>query len=230
MTLKEILNNVLMQSGFLEKGGFTGSADPDDRQMMAIANRTAYEIMNYYKWPELRNSSRIDINSGQERYTLPPDFQDLVPGSAWEDNGERQVEWPVPDDRWFMYKFSTWSDGGTLRVRKYGNEIEIHDPVTGDGFDYEYVSKWVVETEEGARKEFFTEDADTWILDDMLLILGIQAHWQQAKRMPSYTEHFGNYNRKMSEAIGRANGGSTIGGRRGIPYRGPYYPLYRPTG
>jgi hypothetical protein len=231
MDLKTILNNVLGQSGFLQKGGFSTSADPDDIQMVAIANRTAYEIMNYFLWSNLRTQAQINMQSGQSRYQLPPDYQDFVPDSAWETEGERQVEWPVPDGRWFLYKFTSYSDGGTYRVKKYGNEIEIHDANTDEAFNYEYISKWVVVDEQGARKELFTADSDTFLLDDQLLILGIQAHWQQAKLMPSYTEHFGNYQRKMHEAIGRDSSGSKIGGVCGygnwIKSRSPYYPLYR---
>ena len=141
MILKDMLNQVLLQSGFLERGGFTGSSDVDDKQMVAIANRAAIEIMNFWTWPELRTSFNIPLNTGQNRYTLPADYQDLVPNSAWETNGERIVDFPVPDNLWFMYKFTDWSDGGTLRVRKYGNEIEVHDPTSGEAFDIEYISK-----------------------------------------------------------------------------------------
>ena len=50
MTLVDILNSVLEQSGFLSRNSYAGSSDPDDKQMVAIANRAAYEIMNFYKW------------------------------------------------------------------------------------------------------------------------------------------------------------------------------------
>ena len=229
MDLKTILNNVLTQSSFLEKGGFTTSSDPDDKQMVAMANRAAYEIMNYWTWPELRSTGHIDLNSNQHRYVLPGDFQDLVADSAWQGDGERRVEWPVPNGRWFMYKFSSWSDGGTMRIRRYGNEIEVHDPTSGESFDYEYISKWPVISAGGERKELFTEDTDEFLLDDQVLILGIQAHWQQAKLMPSYQEHFGNYMRKMQEAMARANGSTTIGGIRPRGRFSPYYPLWRPS-
>jgi len=230
MQLREMLNQVLMQSGFIERGSFVSSADPDDKQMVAIANRTAIEIMNYWKWPELRNTGSITLADGQTRYQLPADFQALVPDSAWEMDGERVVEWPVPDRRWFMYKFTDWSDGGTLRVRMYGNEIEVHDANTGESFDFEYISKFPITAENSERKERFTADTDSWLLDDQTLILGIQAHWQQAKLMPSYMEHFANYNRKMAESIGRSNASRTIGGASstGIGRREPYYPLWRP--
>ena len=231
MDLKDILNNVLEQSGFLSRNSYTGSADPDDKQMVAMANRAAYEIMNYWTWPELRTTGHIAISdSTQIRYVLPSDFQALVPDSAWETDGERRVEWPVPDGRWFMYKFTNWSDGGTIRMRKYGNELEIHDPDSTTGFQFEYVSKWSIVSSAGERKEFFTEDTDEFLLDDQVLILGIQAHWMQTKMMPQYKEHFANYRSKLNEAIARSFGTKTIGGVGGIGGRGaPYYPLYRPS-
>jgi hypothetical protein len=232
MNLKAMLNNVLSQSGFLEKGSFTSSADPDDKQMVAIANRASYEIFNYYDWGALRNTWEVNMIPGQLRYTLPADFQSLVPDSAWELDGNRQVEFPVPDRRWFMYKFTSWSDGGTLRVRMYGDsEIEVHDPDSADAFRFEYISKYPVRSAAGEGKEFFNDDQDTWVLDDQLLILAVQAHWMQTKLMPQYQEHMMNYFKKMNEAIGRSNGARTIGGcgGKGFNRGAPYYPLYRPT-
>jgi len=229
MNLKDILNNTLAQSGFLERGSFTTASDPDSLQMVAIANRAAYEIRDYFKWTELRKQAEINIQPGQSRYQLPADFQDLVPNSAWEGDGERQVEWPVPDGRWFMYKFTSYSAGGTYRIRKYGDEIEvISDAEDSTAFSYEYISKWVVQDAQGARKESFTADDDEFILDDQVLVLGIQAHWAQTKLMPQYQEWYANYNRKMQEAIGRSSSGKTIGGfQRGIGRRSPYYPTWQ---
>ncbi len=232
MTLIEILNNVLEQSGFLSRNSYTGSSDPDDKQMVAIANRAAYEIINFYKWGELRNTYTINVTPPQERYLLPNDFQEVVPDSAWEEDGSKPVEFPVPDRRWYMYKFTTWSNGGLIRMRKYGNELEISKPEFAESFEFEYISKWYIEAEGGERKEFFTEDTDSFLLDDQLLILAVQAHWMQTKLMPQYQEHFQNYRAKMNEAIGRSAGARTIGGNNGIgkSYEGsPYYPLYRPS-
>jgi hypothetical protein len=231
MNIKDILNNVLAQSGFLEKDSYLGSTDPDDRQMIAIGNRVVSEIQNFWSWAELRADFLIDIIEGQTRYVLPNDFLAMIPNSCWELDGNRQCEYPVPDRRWFVYKFTNWSDGGTLRIRKYGNELEVHDPDSTDGFQFEYISKYSIVSAGGERKEFFTVDTDEYLLDDQLLVLGIQAHWMQTKLMPQYTEHFANYRAKMNEAIGRSFGAKTIGGLgRGMVGRGaPYYPLYRPS-
>jgi len=231
MVLKDILNNVLEQSGFLSRNSYTGSVDPDDKQMVAIANRVAYELLNYYKWGEIRADFTVNIQEGQTAYLLPVDYQEMIPDSAWELDGNRPVEFPVPDRRWFVYKFTNWSDGGRIRMRRYGNELQIQDPVAGEGFQFEYISKWAIKAEDGTRKEFFTEDSDSWDLDDQLLILGVQAHWMQTKLMPQYKEHFANYRSKTGEAIGRSAGSSTIGGLNNgdVGNDAPYYPLYRPA-
>ena len=234
MTLSEILNEVLSQSGFLIKGTFTNSPDPDDRQMVSIANRVLYEIVNWYDWSVLRKTHTVNIVVDQDsnRFRLPNDFQSFVPDSAWEEDGSRKVEYPVPNGRWFMYKFTPFSDGGTIRVRQYGNELEIHDPVEGESFKLEYISNAPVVSSEQIPKVKFDDDNDEFLIDDQVLILGIQAHWMQTKMMPQFQQHFQNYMNKMAEAVGRDSGGSTIGGVGGgyewSRRRYPYTPLYLP--
>ena len=229
MELLQILNNVLTQSGFLEKASFSNNADPDDKQMMSIANRVVYEIFNFYDWSAMRQPYTFTMVTGQTQYQLPADYQSIVPDSAWETDGSRKVDLPVPNGRWYLYKFSAFSDGGTLRARFYADKIEIYDAEGGEEFSIEYITKFAVKQSNGDLVEFFTNDLDTWILDDQLLILGIQAHWQQAKLMPSAPEHFSNYYKKMAEAIGRDAGGQTIGGVGGLyGNRSPYTKLYLP--
>ena len=261
MTLLEILNNVLMQSSFLKKDSFAGNSDPDDQQMVAIANRVVYEIMNFYPWGDLRNATTLEMVEGLSRYDVPEDYQMIVPDSAWETDGSRKVDVPTSDKMWYQYKFSSLTSGGTIRARFYGDRIEIIEPFNSGSFSYEYISKYPIRSKldvgipeeeiaqwsippasppastgsywdqdywgiTGVAKEFFTEDTDTWLLDDQLLILGIQAHWQQAKQMPSYIEHQQNYRNKMAEAIGRSNAAQTLGGAQSMGSRAPYTKLW----
>ena len=232
MILKDVLNNVLLQSGFLEKASFTSNPDTEDKQMLAIANRAALEIRDFYPWGELRKVYTITPVAGTFQYPMPDDFLSLIPDSAWEVDGSRRVELPVPDGRWYMYKFSAFSDGGIVRAKMYGKTMEIaktDDLAGSDPFSIEYMSNAAIQDQNTIPKERFTNDNDEWLLDDQLLILGVQAHWQQTKLMPQYQENFANYRNKTAEAIGRAAGARTIGGhgiRKGMR-DSPYYPLYR---
>lgn len=231
MNLIDMLNEVLSQSTFLKRQSFANSSDPDDIQMVSIANRVAYEIKHMYNWMELRNTFTLNLATGVDEYDLPDDFDGYVPNSGWEADGSRPIDLPVPDGRWYQYKFSTLSAAGILRCRIYGDKIVVDEDHDTTPVEMEYVSKWVIRSNTDQPKEYFTNDSDTFILDDQLFILGVQGHWAQAKGLPQYAEWMANYQRKTNEAIGRTVGAQRIGGidlgRKRYGRRSPYYPLWR---
>jgi len=227
MTLLEMLNAVMSESSFLTRTSWASSNDPDAKQVVAIANRVAYEMYNWVPWPEMRETATVTLTTATS-YALPSDHQSIIPDSAWETDGSRKVDLPVPDGEWFMYKFSSLTTAGTIRAKIVGSNLEVIDPVEGQEFSYRYISKYPVLSSALVRKEKFTNDTDTFVLDDMVFILGVQAHWQQAKRMPNYLEFMQNYMSKMAEAYGRSMGAQKIGCRgTTVARRAPYYPLYR---
>lgn len=233
MTLREMLSEVLGQSGFIQKNAYAGSVDVDDIQMVSIANRVAQEIRDYYPWEELRKEHVLNLTTST-LYNLPSDFKQYIPNSGWQDEGSRQIELPTPDGRWYMYKNSAFSDGGTYRCRLRGNakQIEVYEPDAGQSIVFYYVSDAPVERNDGSLGDRFVNDLDKWILDDQTLILGIQAHWAQTKLLPQYQEWMANFRAKLNESIGRSAGGRTIGGftrRNWQDCRSPYYPLWRGT-
>ena len=63
LNLKQILNSVLGESGFLEKTAFAGSSDSDDKQMVAIANRMATSVLEFYNWSTLINDFSLTITT-----------------------------------------------------------------------------------------------------------------------------------------------------------------------
>lgn len=266
MTLAEILNDVLAQSGFLEKSSFTGTSDPDDRQMVAIANRTQTEIRDYYPWSFLRatfsvfpppgsdnpdgDEDSVPTGSTQTSFPLPADFRSFIPDSVWEIDGSRMLEWPVPTGRWYLYKFSDYSSGGIGRIRQYGNTIQVQTPGSWQPFEFEYISKYAIRSggtggaqgdfddaeiqadfvSAGQPVEYFQNDNDTTVIDDRLLMLGIQANWAEVKMFPQAGLWKNNYMQKMNEAIGRDTGGRVISTGPGPGRRNdPYYPLWRPA-
>ena len=245
MNLKEILNNVLAESSFLEKPSFASSADVDDKQMVAIASRMAYKIFNFYNWSAMRKTWVLEMTEDPDAnndgtpddpvpntvYDLPSDWQTLVPDSVWETDGSRRVELPVPENRWFLYKHTVFSDGGTMRARLYGKTIEIHDPEPGESMTMEYITNTPITASDGTPKQRFTADDDEFILDPEMLITGVQWKWAHAKMMPQVAEWRQDHMTAVNGAIGRDAGGRTIGGQSAnsdwMRNRGPYYPLYQ---
>lgn len=230
MNLKQILNRVLSESTFLEKPAFTSSNDPDDKQMVAIANAVAYHMFNWCHWGVLKATHTVTMTE-DKLYPLPDGFQSMIPDSAWETDGSRRVEVPTAEGRWYMYKYSTYSDGGTLRARLQGPNIELYDTQPGESFAFEYITKYPITDAGGTPKEYFTLDDDIFLLDPEVLIKGIKAQWAEGKMMPQAEKWELRYLSDLNAAKGRDTGGRTIGGHASdnayIESRQPYYPLYR---
>jgi hypothetical protein len=228
LTLKEILNQVLSQSAHITKSNFVSSNDVDDQQMVAVANRVVDEILNWYSWGELRKTFTVTAQPNQTRYLLPSDFNALVSDSMRDKDGTRKVEVNVPDKRWFQYKFGTLNSGPTHRVRFYGDEIEFADITPGEEIIMEYWSNQIVRDDTGSTKDRFDSDSDTFILNDQMLILGIQAAWAETKMLPQAGKWEANYYRRMAHEVARTTQGETIGGSQNRFNIGnaPYTPTY----
>ena len=227
MNLKQMLNAVLSRSVFLQKDSFANSVDPDDVQMMAIANMVIEEYRDFYPWSVMAQTFNIVLTSDTV-YDLPADYGSLVPDSAWETDGSRKVDLPVPRNRWFMYKYSSLTDAGTVRARLYGDTIEINEPGIASEISMEYMTKYVVRDSDGNPKEYFSADSDTIILNDNTMIKGIQGYWAEAKMMPQAQKWLNDFLKEMTKEIGIDNSGQTIGGLgQGMERRSPYYPLWR---
>jgi hypothetical protein len=227
-TIVDIINNVLEQSGFLRRPQIFNSADPDDRQMAAIANRTNIEIAQFYKWSAIRKVFEIILVENQNTYALPTDLNWVVPDSSWEEDGSRKVDDYVSDAVWYQFKFSSLTTGGTIRARIYGDTIEVIDPFAGGKIIMEYMTDQAVEDslQSGLLKEEFTKDTDYFLLGDQLLTLGIQAHWALTKLLPQADAWGQNYMKKMNEAVGRDGTRNTIGGSPQQTRRAPYTKLW----
>ena len=223
-----MVNNVLTQSGFLEIDTLTGSTDPDEKQLLGIANRVVREIRDYYPWPALRKTVTIGLTPEQKLYDLPAGFRRLIADSVWELDGTRAVEWPTPNGRWYRYKFSTDTAGPTVRIRQLGNQIEVEGNSSEQEIALEFLSGQAVLGPTGLEKSLFDDDTDTFLLSDRILELGIQAHWAETKMLPQAQRWMANYMQARTQAIAQEEGARTIGGRMNRGSRGaPHYPLWR---
>ena len=230
MTVLEIINEALAESGFNPVSSVYRSPDVDARQLAAIMNRARSEIRDFYIWPTLRSEFTLTLVEGNSVYSLPNDFWAFVPESCWSPNGSQQIEWPTPVNEWFMYKNSTLTAGPKTKVRLVGNRrLQVAETPSVSELRFDYISCDTVLGAEGDSKKRFDHDSDTYLLNDRVLQLGFQAHWATTKGLPQAGVWTANYFNKMNAEIGRVTGARVIGSVSQAPRRGaPYYPLFRP--
>lgn len=185
MNLKEILNEVLSQSAFLQRDNFASSTDPDAIQMVSFANRAAGEIREFFPWNFLRKSAQITLIDGQLSYDLPSDFDAYVTESMWKAYGARNVVIPTPERQWSFIKAGNPGNAISYYAKLIGGKLEFTAVTGGDIINFDYISNAVVRDAAGELKERFTADTDEYIMNADTLILGTKAFWKLEKEMPS---------------------------------------------
>jgi len=115
-------------------------------------------------------------------YDLPSDWLSEIPQTEWD----RTNRWPLlgpqsPQD-WQSFKSGIVYAGPRQRFRIQENQILINPPPpNGLLFSLEYISNgWVINSV-NQRLPRFTNDTDTAIFPDSLLITGLKAQFKAAK-------------------------------------------------
>lgn len=118
----------------------------------------------------------------QVAYDLPSDWLSEIPQTEWD----RTNRWPLlgpqsPQD-WQSFKSGIVYAGPRKRFRIQENQILINPPPpNGLLFSLEYISNgWVINSV-NQRLPRFTNDTDTAIFPDSLLITGLKAQFKAAK-------------------------------------------------
>ena len=118
----------------------------------------------------------------QVAYDLPSDWLSEIPQTEWD----RTNRWPLlgpqsPQD-WQSFKSGIVYAGPRQRFRIQENQILINPPPpNGLLFSLEYISNgWVINSV-NQRLPRFTNDTDTAIFPDSLLVTGLKAQWKAAK-------------------------------------------------
>lgn len=118
----------------------------------------------------------------QVAYDLPSDWLSEIPQTEWD----RTNRWPLlgpqsPQD-WQSFKSGIVHAGPRQRFRIQENQILINPPPpNGLLFSLEYISNgWVINSV-NQRLPRFTNDTDTAIFPDSLLITGLKAQFKASK-------------------------------------------------
>lgn len=149
-------------------------------------------------------SSNVSLAFGQESYSLPSDFDYMIPETAWDRGYRWQLLGPLQPAEWQVLKSGLSPTGPRRRFRFFGGSLYL-DPIPFDSntLVYEYYSTSFVLQASGAKTNTFALDNDTYLLPDDLLILGLMWRWRRAKGL-DYTQEQETYQRRYDAEIGRA--------------------------
>jgi hypothetical protein len=223
-SLKELLNDVLGQSAFLQRDSFASNTDPDSIQMVNFANRAADEYREFFPWNRLRVSTSVTLQDGVLEYDLPADFDYYMTETMWKSDGARFVVIPVSDRYWSFIKAGNPGTRINYYAKLIGGKLAFTSVTAGDVINYDYMSNSAITDSGGTPKPRFTEDTDLFLLSDSTLVTGIKAFWKIEKEMPTGALDMQEFKKSMKRDIAADTPAKVIRNRddaRWTPYAPP---------
>lgn len=134
------------------------------------------------------------------RYSLPSDYEALVPRTMWDKSKHWEMLGPEDAQQWEWLLSGYISTGPRIRWRLLGAYFQIWPGMsTSEYLGFEYRSKGWANAADGTVKNSFTVDTDTCIYPDRLMVNATKLKYFEAKGFDT-TAMMRNYLTEMEAA------------------------------
>ena len=161
--------------------------------------------------PATGTFSNTEFSFGQANYPMPADYERTVNKTMYNKTNRWSVIGPKTAQEWQWLKASYITTGPRMRYRIMGDEFVIWPASYADnivlGFEYQSNS-WVV-APDGSFKTKATNDQDTFLFPDRLLVLGTKLKYFEIKGFDT-TTLFSDYQRELSKFKAQDAGADTL--------------------
>lgn len=203
MTLLTICQDAANEIGVPSPSAVIGSTDTTAIQLLAAANREGKNLVTGYDWEVLvkeENHTAIANESQGKLSAIATDFERFSNNTMWNRTSDRKFYGPLNNTEWQTLKGSVQS-GITNYFRIRGGKLLMNPvPTVGDAIYFEYISEWWVDTtgDGDADATRYAADANTTILDENLITLGVIWRFLKQKGLP-YDNQLQEYQIKLFE-------------------------------
>jgi hypothetical protein len=203
MTLLTICQDAANEIGVPSPNAVIGSTDTTAIQLLAAANREGKNLVTGYDWEVLvkeENHTAIANESQGRLSAIATDFERFSNNTMWNRTSDRKFYGPLNNTEWQTLKGSVQS-GITNYFRIRGGKLLMNPvPTVGDAIYFEYISEWWVDTTGNgdANANRYAADANTTILDENLITLGVIWRFLKQKGLP-YDNQLQEYQIKLFE-------------------------------
>lgn len=187
MTLKEILDSVLLESGIGTETVYAGADTDAVKRLVNLANRSVTYLNRYRHWQALRKTYVFSMTTDDE-YPLPSDFLALIPDTGYAQGSVEQIDFDTDSGLWAYLKAGAGSSEELYHMRILGNTIKVFNPQSGEQVRFEYVCNTPVRAADGTLKQRFTADTDEPLLDDELVLQETLWRYQRLLGLPTWQD------------------------------------------
>jgi hypothetical protein len=216
MSLLSVVRDVCAAVGVLMPNAVLSNiaANRTMQEMLALANEMAQRIaFDTRDWTRLKSYAVYAGNGVDTSFPLPSDYKRmLLTGNVWLGETSTGVvagasQAPlrfIPDtDEWMHRRASETVAGGPGEWTLLGGNIVISPPIADGAVAwFPFLQKNCIALDSGGYSDAFQQDADTFLLDERLLKLGMIWQWKSNKGN-AYAEDMGTYQDALNSIAGR---------------------------
>lgn len=158
------------------------------------------------------SGTAADITFCQTKYAMPSGYDRFVDNTQWDKTQHWQMLGPETQQQVQWLKSGFISTGPRVRYYLLGDKFQIWPPLsTNEYLGFDYVSNfWVTATGGTApTKNGFTEDTDTCIFNDRLMVLALKKKWMEIKGFDT-TAVYRDYRAQLDIAKANDAGSPTL--------------------
>lgn len=172
-----VITNIPDVTGITTQFGVNGPGTTPFAQITSVGVNSVTLNM-----PMTETQTGASFQFSQVNYNLPSDWLKQIPQTEWDRTNRWPLIGPESAQSWQSFKSGIVYAGPRQRFRIYENTIAINPPPPNAlMFAFEYISNgWVINSV-GQRLTQYSDDTDTSIFHDSLLITGLKSQWKQAK-------------------------------------------------
>jgi len=143
-------------------------------------------------------------------YDMPFDFESITDRTQWQKTQHWEMLGPEDAQQWQWLKSGYIATGPRVRWRILGGKFQIWPMLnTQQYLGFEYRSNAWANSVNGEPKQSFTQDSDTTVLDNRVLVIYTKLKYFQIKNFDT-TALSQDYQRYLSVAKAADKGGATL--------------------
>lgn len=180
MTVQAALQRAALRLVGYKPTAFFGATQSLEIELCDLVNEVADDIWQYNEW---QAGKRVATLTGLDVQDLPTDYDRMLQSSVIQDADTWLWGYAPYND---INQFLSDRDNGGMSTPGgwilYGDQLHFA-PAPNTNARFPYMTKnWAV-AENGAPKDEFTNDNDTYLLNERLLTLGLVWRWRENKKL-----------------------------------------------
>lgn len=226
-TVETILDTVLLELGFGTQSAYAAAATDAGKRVFYLMNREA-RVLSLYEWQALKKTASFTMVASTFEYSLPSDWRQPIRNTAWDNTGNRRVNFPTDNETWAWIEAYGSSSGNKYHGRIRDGKLEFQEITADDVIEISYISDnpWQA-TGGGAFKANATADTDEWQLDTDAIVMGTKWRLLKAQGYDDWRAEYQDYLQYVNGLKGLETGLQTIDYGGGMTLsRGPFDPTH----